>query len=155
MNSTERGDETRRRMLDFIHDNPGASKLELQDAVGMGWGTMIYNVDVLENLGRIQTYKDRGHVRLFDVDLSEEEVQFFCALRSKHSETIVARLSDEGRVQAYEVADDLGVSRKVIRRTMANMQRHGLLEREGRANVYYTLSDRARKFLLGSKPKTA
>lgn len=144
---TQRGEETRQQMMDIIRHHPGVNKLELQKAVGLGWGTIVYNVDILVSRGRVQTFRDRGHVRLFDAGLPPEDVPYFCALRSKHSDRVIARMRDEGRVQAYEVADDLGVSRKVIRRTLENMQRHGLLERAGRARKHYSFTEAATQFL--------
>ena len=146
MITTQRGEETRRRLMEYIQENPGVNKLELQKGTGIGWGTTMYNVDILERKGRLQSFKDRGHVRLFDIELDEEEMKFFCALKDKHADGIIAQLNEDGTVQAYDVADDLGVSRKVIRRTMLNMAKHGLLDRQGKAKVYFSLSDQAKRF---------
>lgn len=147
MNMTDRGEETRRRIEEFIRANPGVNKLDLQQSVGIGWGTAIYNVDVLKRRGEIKAVKDRGHVRLFDSNLSDEEVKFFCAMKDAHAENIIGKLDETGRVQAYDVADELGVSRKAIRRTMLNMNKAGMLHRHGTSRVFFSLTERAKRFV--------
>jgi predicted transcriptional regulator len=134
-------------MHEHIQSNPGVNKIELHRRVGIGWGTMIYNVDVLTELGKIKTFDDRGNVRLFDSFVTRDEMQFFASVRMKHSDSIIATLSEQGQIQAYKIADDIGVSRKVVRRTIGYMHKHGFLERTGQVKPQYSLTEKAKNFL--------
>lgn len=61
-----RGDATRQRILDAIQEQPGLNKLQVQQELGIGWGTTIYNLEVLADQGLVRFVQDRGHVRIFD-----------------------------------------------------------------------------------------
>lgn len=133
--------------MEYIADHPGANKLEVQDGVGLGWGTTLYNLAILEEEGKLQMRSDRGHVRLFEAGMPAEQVRFYCGMLNAHSEQIVAQIDEHGNTQAMQIAKQLGLSQKVIRRTLIHMHGHGILERQGVRRVIYRLPRQAKEFL--------
>ena len=150
MSPTPQGDETRRRIMDAVRNNPGIHKKEIRGAVGMGWGTIEYQVVALRKAKLLQLHNYRGETNCFDIGVPEEEVRWFQGLRVRHAREIIRVLDKEGELRAHVIADGLEKSRKIIRNSLKHMHNRTLVSKRGGRNALYGLPRRARAW-LGSR----
>ncbi|MGB1697353.1 MAG: winged helix-turn-helix transcriptional regulator [Thermoplasmatota archaeon] len=118
---------TQHRLLDAVLKDPGITKSELQEVLGIGWGTTDYHVRALENQRLIQKIRIAPRVHLFDAQTPEQKMAMMAALRLPMSKAFVDAMRYP--VRAQDLVDDTGASRQVVDRHLAHLTRSGVVER--------------------------
>lgn len=138
---------SRTELLHIIHERPGLTKSELSKASGLSWGTVTYHLDVLKESGSIHPLKDSGRLRIFPPGIPPEEIRWISALRLELGKKIAQELAQTGSAQAYELAEALDASSKVIRRHLHAMHEAGTLKKTGSIRPRYELRSAVRRFM--------
>lgn len=125
----KRGDETRDRLLEVIQDVPGINKLELCQRTGLGWGTVFRHVKILEERGDLEVLRDGRATQIFPAAVPPEQRRWLTALHDDEAEALLEEIQKRGEGRTQELAGDLGISRKVVRRHLSVLCDAGLLRR--------------------------
>jgi len=118
---------TRQRVLDRIAREPGIHKSALQRDLGLGWGTISYHLEGLRRAGLVKSLTRGRQVRIFPAGVPESQMRWLAALREDVPQGIVGRLAQDPGTGLGELAADLGVSRRLIRRHLTSLAEDGIV----------------------------
>jgi predicted transcriptional regulator len=144
---------TRDALVDIIRARPGINKSGLCESSNLAWGTIHYHVELLRRQGRIQVVETGWESLHFVGLLAPHEMAWIAALREQQARLVLERLDDGEARRAGELAQAMGLSRKVIRRHLTVLGDAGIVEKRGYRQALYRLRTEARG-LLGSKRET-
>ena len=142
--------ETRDRVLDLVRSEPGVSKSEIARRLGIGWGTVGYHLHRLQK-HRLLRIHDTGYRTLVVPSMhGEEAASVFAALREPVNQDLLQSVHEAGDAGLMELADEHGLSRKVVRRRLGQLMQAGLLERQAGHRGRFMLQPRALRDLRQS-----
>ncbi len=131
---------TRQKALDLIAAEPGISVPQLHKALGGGWSTIVYHVDVLQRHDQITSMIDGRHKRLFPAATIDHGARDkVAALRNERTRQVHALLlSSPGLTQA-QVARRLGAAESSVQWHVQRLKNAGLIsgQTSGRRIQYY------------------
>jgi predicted transcriptional regulator len=122
------GDATRQVILNLLQQHPGLHKSELARALGLGWGTISYHLQVLCQTGAVQQMRRGRRLRLFPGGMDEKQMRLLCAMRQDVQNDILKALTFSPGAAAESLADELGLSRRLIRRHLASLEEDGIVD---------------------------
>ncbi|HLE46889.1 MAG TPA: winged helix-turn-helix transcriptional regulator, partial [Candidatus Thermoplasmatota archaeon] len=132
----------RHAILATIAKNPGTSISELRKVLGVGWGTVQHHLRLLVAAGFIRTVTEGRCRRLFPAEAPAEQSYRVALLRrARILELAKAVIGAPGRIQR-ELARELGMSRKTMRRSVDLLVDAGLIHevRLPRTRQYFPTS---------------
>ncbi len=138
----KRGNLTREKLMDVIQDQPGINKMALCGATGLAWGTVFRHIKLLEEVGDVQVRREGRETQLFPAEVPHEQLRHLAALRDDSATDLLDVVYARGEVRIQELASDLKMSRKVIRRHLRSLCEAGLVEQSGHYHPRYVPADR-------------
>ena len=130
---------TRQRLLALVAAQPGINKSRLCAGLGVAWGTVAYHVHILATSGLIDVEAVGREVNLFPRGLSESQRRLLKALREPTALQVVEALGLVRETGLQDLSAQLGVSRKVVRRHLAQLLQAGLVQDKGTRRARYAL----------------
>lgn len=129
----------RRDILEVVARNPGTNISELCARLGSRWGTVQHHLRLLVSAGLVQTVMQGRSRCLFRGQTPADQNYRIALLRRKRLlELVKAVVREPGRIQR-ELARELGMTRKVLRRSVDLLVQAGLIReaRLPRVRKYY------------------
>jgi DNA-binding MarR family transcriptional regulator len=131
----------RKRIHDYVKDNPGAHYRAILDDLELSMGVLTYHLNRLEKAEYLKSRQD-GMYRRFFVTGRKTEVRFFL---SDIQESILATIRDNQGISQSRIADAIGVTRKVVNYHVRILDQAGLIymEERGRETACFSREGRA------------
>jgi predicted transcriptional regulator len=131
-NDTTNDSDTRDALVGYVGATPGAHFSRVRDDLKLGTGETQYHLRELEEAGTVESRKDGDYRRYFLTGQFDEFQQVALGyLRRETPRRMVIELLREPTVSAAAIADRLGVSRPTVSNYAADLERAGILSREG------------------------
>lgn len=101
---------TRKRILEVVVENPGASARDIQRRAGLGWGETAYHLDQLIRAGALR--RERGGRRdyYFPATFTWEDRRLFQALRSEPGRRLLLEISARPNCTLNELHEATGLT---------------------------------------------
>ena len=125
----------RKRILEFLAENPGGSLRDLERALGMNRSTLRHHIEVLESEGAVITIKAGKERLAFPLEyfiFNGRNLGREIVLRSDARKRILDVLSRNGGMRIGELANALEMNYKTLHYHVAVLQKVGLVEFDGR-----------------------
>jgi predicted transcriptional regulator len=122
-------------ILREVESNPGITQLELRDQFEMAWGTVHYHVRKLRDYGRVKAYTQEPRTHLFSPEIPDEVMPAIAALRRDRAEEILNAI--ESPKQSFELQNDLGLGKNVVKAHLVRLHAAGLVVKEGQVRAKY------------------
>lgn len=146
---------TRQRLLALVAAHPGINKSRLCDGLGVAWGTVAYHVHILANAGLVDVEAVGREVNLFPRGLSESQRRLLKALREPAALQVLEALGTVRETGLQELSTQLGVSRKVVRRHLAQLLEAGVIQDKGTRRARYALAGAPRPLSMAAPDRAA
>lgn len=130
---------TRQRLLALVAEQPGINKSRLCTRLGVAWGTVAYHVHILASAGLVDVESVGREVNLFPRGLAEGQRRLLKALRDPAAVQVVEALGAVREASLQGLSTQLGLSRKVVRRHLAQLLAAGLVQDKGTRRARYAL----------------
>jgi predicted transcriptional regulator len=133
----------RRRIYDFIRENPGSHFRHIQRELGLAVGQVDFHLNYLVKGEVLVRREDSGKVLYYVRDsFSSDEKKALGILRRRIPRTVVLFLLEEGEGTPADMLEVLDISNGTLSYHLGRMVKVGLLEvrLEGRQR-FYSLSD--------------
>lgn len=138
-------------ILEFIHQDPGITQLEIENRVPIVWSTVNYHVHKLLQLGKIKSLRLDPALHLFSLEIPDEVLPAIAVLRRTNAESIVGSLDTPK--QLFEIQGDLELGKNVVRAQVARLKEAEVIESEGFRRPIYRVNESklslVRKFFRG------
>lgn len=121
------GDETRERICEAVRRQPGIHKSALKEELGLGWGTIVYQLQVLCERGVLRTWSRGRHVHVFPANFAPDRLRWLSALYNAPAAAIITRLAAMPGQSVQVLARTIGVSTRVLRRHIAVLRDEGIV----------------------------
>ena len=119
-------------VLGYLAATPGAHFSKLRDDLKLGTGETQYHLRRLEERGAIEVARDGDYKRFFLADrFSEFETRALGYLRRETARGMLVALLRDPETTGAALAETLGVSRPTVSKYAAELERAGLLSRDG------------------------
>ena len=130
--ATASDSDTRDALVGYVGATPGAHFSRVRDDLKLGTGETQYHLRELEEAGTVVSRKDGDYRRYFLAGQFDELQQVALGyLRRETPRRMVIELLRDPEASAATIADRLGVSRPTVSSHAADLERAGILSREG------------------------
>ncbi len=131
----------RRRIYDYIKENPGQHYRAILNDLELAMGVLTYHLNRLEKGEYLRSRQD-GMYRRFFVTGRKTEVRFFL---SDIQESILATIRENQGISQSKIAERISVSRKVVNYHVSILDQAGLIymESQGRETACYAVEPRS------------
>ena len=123
------GESTRARLLAAIGARPGSNKKELAQALGIGWNTVRHHVRILERRRQVVVETRGWDHEVYLALVPPEHRAWLRALNDPGSGGIIRTLGAHGDSRLGALSASVGLSPKVVRRSLLRLLADGLVER--------------------------
>lgn len=134
----------RQRLLNLVNTEPGINKTSLCGRLGVAWGTVAYHVEVLACAGLIEVKPEGREANLFPRGLADSRRRLLLALRAPDAQLVLGAVGAVRQSSLLELSRRIGLSRKVVRRHLAQLQAAGLVQDKGTRRPRYALAEAVR-----------
>jgi predicted transcriptional regulator len=117
------GSETRARILAIVRDRRGLHKSHLMRLAGHGWGNIGHHIDVLVREGLVETQSIGRLLWIFDPETTGTDRALLVATRPTLAQRILHLIRTSGKCTILSIAEELDVSKKVVRAHLLRLQR--------------------------------
>lgn len=122
----------RETIFSYLTAAPGAHFSKVRDDLGLGTGETQYHLRRLEDDGAIESQRDGEYRRFYPADRFDAfERAALGYLRRETPRGMVIAMLEDPAASASDLAAELGVSRPTVSKHAADLERAGLLSREG------------------------
>ncbi|MHB8632845.1 MAG: ArsR family transcriptional regulator [Thermoplasmatota archaeon] len=121
------GPATRDLVLGLVEREPGIHKSALKRELGLGWGTISYHLEMLRRRGAIKMRAQGRQVGVFPSRVPDGHMPWLAALREAVPQGILTRLAERPEARIDELSEDLGLSRRIVRRHLTDLTAQGLV----------------------------
>jgi predicted transcriptional regulator len=128
----------------LIRENPAITPTELKKATGVGWGTIVHHLAVMEREGLIASRIEGRHRRFFLADeVPPRERASLAVLANQRTQEIYTDLLDNPGLATPELAQRVGLSSPGALWHLKRLEGSGLVSRrrDGRYVRYYPSQD--------------
>lgn len=141
------GEATRKRILACARRNPGIHKSDLCEELGLAWGTVSHHLRILRQQGDLQLVREGRKLCLFPSGQDLDDLRWAALLRDEICSSLVRGLEKQPGARLADLADRLGVSRKVVRRHLDNLEEERIIQHRGEYQRRYELDHGAARRL--------
>ncbi len=127
--------------MQVIQDQPGINKMALCHETGLAWGTVFRHIKLLEERGDLEVRRDGREAQLFPTAVPVQQRRLLAALREEDASAVYDEVQRRGEARIQELAGELGMSRKVVRRYLRTLCNVGLLRRTAHYHPRYKAVD--------------
>jgi DNA-binding MarR family transcriptional regulator len=118
----------RKRIHDYVDENPGAHYRAILDDLELSMGVLTYHLNRLEKAEYLKSRQD-GMYRRFYITGRKTEIKFFL---SDVQENILATIAANQGISQSSIAKNIGVTRKVVNYHVRILDQAGLIYMEDR-----------------------
>jgi predicted transcriptional regulator len=131
--------ETRERIYKLVRDQPGIHVYEVCDRLGLGWGTAVHHLKILQDQGMLTSHRDGRYRRFFLV--GDDRISYREAvgvLRHPTSRRIAQVVASRPGLIQKDVCAALGLSTSLVAWHLGRLKAAGVVsaERRGRTIEY-------------------
>lgn len=144
------GEAARDRIVEAVRREPGIHPSALKDRVNLSWSTVRYHLRILSVAKKIHLVKEDREVRAFPLETPPAHRRWLAALRDDDATRVLGRLLQHPSQSVPQLGDALGLSHKVIRRSLTNLEDSGLVVRRGDLRPVFDPNAKALPELLGA-----
>lgn len=120
--------DSRRRIYEFVRENPGAHLREIARSVTLPLGTALYHLDYLEQNEMLVVRRDGRYKRFFVKHmLGRLEKDYVSAFHHSVPRKIATALLKKGKRTQRELCQEVGVSRSTLSFHVNNLVQKGIL----------------------------
>ncbi len=138
----QRGDalmnKQRASIFAHVQTNPGAHPTAIKETLGIGWGTTVYHLDRLQELGLV-THRKTGQNKCYFVNggVTREDQASISALKNDTASAIATYLRDHPGATQKEVSGATGISAALVSWHVKRLSQAGVVakERVGKATA--------------------
>jgi predicted transcriptional regulator len=141
------GDATRQKILDTIEAYGAIHKSGLQQALGVGWGTIGHHLPILSKGQLIQTHESNGKTWLVQPTLSGWELEYCKLFSSDFRMEIASQIDKSEHCTIQSLSESMNRSQKIIRTNLAKMESAVAVETTGQRPKKYALAQTTKSFL--------
>jgi predicted transcriptional regulator len=130
--------DLRRKIYEFVKENPGLHMRELQRRLDIPLSTLEYHLDYLQRRDILVMEDDRRYCRYFGENLDKVDRRVLSALRQKRMrEIILLTISDEMKC-FKDLMDEIGIAASTLSSYLKNLENREILKktRIGNENCY-------------------
>jgi predicted transcriptional regulator len=130
---------SRRRIYQYLTDNPGENFRGMLDELDYAQGTVQYHLRWLEKEGLIDESDDGKYTRYYPAaEFDQEDQAVMNALRREYSRRILAHLLTDGPLSTTALSDRIGKAQSTVSWHLSNLADADLVmkQRDGRSVVY-------------------
>ena len=147
--------DTRRRIYEFVVENPGSHLRAIKDELDMPMGQLEYHLHYLEQRGLLDSKEDRYYKRFYPSEMSATDRRLLSAIRQEKPRQIVLLVLKEPGIDHKTLQKELGIGASSLSFYMKDLIDQEILEtkREGRRSLYHVKDpDRMVKLLITYRP---
>jgi DNA-binding transcriptional ArsR family regulator len=120
---------TRRLILAAIESQPGCTKAEICRTTGLSWGSVSHHIRRCTRLGHVRAIKTDRKVFLYLPTIHSDQMTMMRLLRNDVVQRLVSEVRGHPGTGINALSRSLDVSRKIIRRHLADLVYAGVMER--------------------------
>ena len=125
----------RQKILSYLYENPGINLTRVYQEMGIGYGTLVHHLNVLEKENFIRSEKEMG-LKLFypketDWESTKESKEI---LLSPPQTKIYEYLKEKGSASRMKIQKELGINRHTANYNLRRLCEWGFIARSGRGN---------------------
>lgn len=135
------GPATSRRVLAAVKAEPGVSKKQLSERLGLSWRTVDHHVRRHVAEGRIATNNDGWQHQLFPADTAVAERPWLRHFHAEDSRGFLEALRDGAALNAATLGARFGMSRKAVLTRLNHLRADGIVEKFGQVRPQYRLRE--------------
>ncbi len=148
--------ETRKRVYDFVVNNPGVHLREVERLTNLPLGVVRYHLDRLQREDLIFAQEDRYFKRFFPRGrIPNVPTEYFAVLRQESLRKIVLHLVNNPGASHAAIMEALALPASTLSTYLSYLLRRQILRRErsGKENLYFVINEEAViKVLLVYRP---
>lgn len=129
LGGTPRGETARARIQELVDKNPGIHKSKLSRLSGLSWGSINHHLKILRRAGNLVVQKQRHRAIIFPAGTPPELMRFIAMLGRPDRPDLVDYVRQNPGQGVQSMSRHYGVSRKIIRRHLAQLEDIGLIVR--------------------------
>ena len=143
----------RRKIYDFIKENPGFHLREIQRKLEMPLSSMEHHIDYMVRHQVIYKERTGGYTRYFAEQPTEEEHRLISALRNEKMREIVSIVLEKNNVKFHDLQDYLNLPASTLSHYLKYLMDYHILGKQqiGYENIYSIQDARVRKALVLAK----
>lgn len=126
-------------IVELVRRRPGITKSEIRDELDLAWGTVAYHVDNMIEDESVRAMASGRCVGLFPADYRDNRMMWVSTLRKPETVRILRMFQTQREATILGVSESLGLSRRVARSRLFEMEAAGLLERRGKGRPRFAL----------------
>lgn len=147
--------QTRQRILDGVTSRPGMHLKELQELVGVAWGTLVHHVRRLEGTGHLVSVRQGPRKLLYAANTPESRArEDLAALRNGTALRIATTVATKPGIRHNAVCAELDLQPAAVSKHLAKLAQAGLVDAakvDGRPS--YAPTDRLMPALQLAQPQ--
>lgn len=131
--------DTRERIYKLVKDQPGIHANDVCDRLGLGWGTAVHHLHILEQHGLLMSHRDGRYRRFFLVgDDRAAQRQAVGVLRHPTSRRVAELVAERPGLIQKQVCESLGLSTSLVAWHLGRLKAAGIVaaQRQGRTVQY-------------------
>lgn len=139
--------ETRSHVDAFIDAHPGASIHEVQEAVGVAWGTAVYHLSRMERHGHMVSMRDGNHRRYWKAGTKDAmRREAMAILRTDTARKLARAVQAHPGIKQKELCEKVGIRNPVASKYLKRLHEQKLIRQEpqGRYRCYFPTSTMAK-----------
>ena len=120
---------TRESILAAIESHPGVTKAELCRMTGLSWGAVSHHIRHCTRDGNVRTVQTDRKVFLYLSGVHTDQLTLMRLLRNDLAMRVVSEVKEHPGMGINDLSKRLDISRKVVRRHLADLVYAGVMER--------------------------
>ncbi|MHA1379870.1 MAG: hypothetical protein ACTSRG_15990 [Candidatus Helarchaeota archaeon] len=129
--------DTRRRIYEYIKENPGAHNRKIRSALNLGAYMAFRHLKYLEIFGFIRRKKFMNKKAYFLVDSDVSQDEKILILKNERTKIIFDQLNAYGRIRLFELEKELNLTHGQIQPHLKKLLDYGLIDIIKENNILY------------------
>lgn len=129
--------DSQSNILNVLSNNPGIRYKELARQTGMANGVLTYHLNILDQIGVINKYKQNKIIRYYPVDIPKKDLKILSHLRVRSEKDIILFLMEHDSCTFNEIVEHLGKAPSTISWHLKRLCSEGIVGvHYGEYNIY-------------------
>lgn len=119
----------RKRVSAYVRANPGATIMEVRNAVGIAWGTAVYHLERLERSGELVGERRGNHHRYFQANTPEARQRVgLSTLQQPNAYNLARAIAENPGIHQKGLCDGLGLNNPAASKHLRKLRDAGLVQ---------------------------